>query len=117
MIVNRNILQEYPFTGKFERQIIDETKPPLEQRPEMVVILETPCDIQEAQKSDTGVIHASFNVYFPFNKEEGIKIQRGDYFSGMLYGMLVDGVVTGVFPTQMGGCQVYLTDNTSGNEG
>jgi hypothetical protein len=116
MILDRNILQEYPFTGKFYYIDIDESKPLEERVPEEFVLLETPCDIQESQKSESGSIHASFNIYFPFKKEDGINIKRGDLFVGYMYGMKVDGQVIGVFPTQMGGCEVYLMDNTSGNQ-
>lgn len=105
------ILEEYPFRGSFYEKRIDKTKPLKEQKEEEILLLDTECDIQEVGKSkNSGTINASFNVYFPFNKEDGINIKRGNTFRGTMYGMEVNGTVIGVFPTQMGGCVVYLTD-------
>lgn len=111
MTIDREMLEEYPFRGAFYEYRIDKTKPLKEQREEEILLLETECDIQEVGKSKSGgVINASFNVYFPFDKEKGINIKRGNTFKGTMYGMEVNGKVIGVFPTQMGGCVVYLTD-------
>lgn len=114
MYINRKKIQEYPFKGYFYHIGIDESKP-LDQREEETIIdLETECDIQESAKSDTsGAINASFNIYFPFDTSVGINIKRGYSFKGSMYGMEVNGTVIGVFPTQMGGCVVYLTDRTT----
>lgn len=114
MIIDRHIMQEYPFKGAFYIYGVDESKPAIEQVDEEILILETKCDIQEAQKSDSEILIASYNVYFPFDKKEGIKIDRGMYFKGDMYGLHIDGEVIGVFPTQLGGCGVYLTDRTVG---
>lgn len=116
MIIDRHETEEYPYDGEFYTTWIDESKPLDQQKEEDLILLKTKCDIQEAQKSDSGnSIKASFNVYFPFDKSVGIKITRGVLFRGNMYGMRVDGMVLGLFPTQLSGCAVYLTDNTSSN--
>lgn len=114
MILDRSIAQEYPFDGIFYRTGIDESKPLDEQVEEEIIILETKCDIQESTSNVTsGNISATFDIYFPFNKEEGIEIRRGDNFRGSMFGMPVNGKIDGVFPSQLGGCQVHLIDRTT----
>lgn len=111
MIVDRNILDEYPFDGAFYTYGVDDSKPLDEQVEEEILVLSTKCDIQESQKSDAyGNITASFNVYFPFNKDEGISLKRGMKFKGSIYGLDINGEVIGVFPTQMGGCVCSIKD-------
>lgn len=111
MIIDRNDFKEYPFRGKFIRTFIDKTKPREEWKPEDKIILETDCDIQEASKTDGGgFVNASFNVYFPFDKEVGIDLKRGDKFEGEAYGLKVNGEVIGVIPNQLSGCTCYIKD-------
>lgn len=115
MIIDREIFQEYPFEGKFYTTMIDKTKPRDEWKEEEVVILETKCDIQGAQKEDGGVISNSYNVYFPFDIKEGIKVRKGHKFDGSMYGMTISNAdVIDVVPNQLGGCAVYVKDNTNG---
>lgn len=114
MIIDRNIMQEYPFDGVFYTKGIDESKPLDEQEEEDIVILETKCDIQGAQTEDTGVISNAYNVYFPFDKNIGVSIKKGNLFKGSMYGVSIkDAVVVDVIPTQLGGCAVYVKDNTT----
>ena len=42
--------------------------------------------------------------------KEGIPtgLEPGIRFRGTMFGMAVDGMVIGVYPTQMHGCQVYI---------
>lgn len=111
MVADMELLVEYPFNGAFYTFGRDESKPLDQQKEEKILIMETVCDIQESQKSDSsGNITASFNIYFPFDKKEGIKIVRGMRFEGEMYGLKVNGEVIGVFPTQMGGCACYIKD-------
>lgn len=111
MYIDRSILAEYPFSGAFYKYGVDDSLPLDEQEETETLVLETQCDIQETQKSfSSGNITASFNVYFPFDKEKGIEIKRGMKFRGSLYGLEVNGTVVGVFPTQMGGCVCYISD-------
>lgn len=114
MILDRNIVQEYPFEGTFFRIGIDESKDLIEQEEEEIIILETECDIQESTSNVTsGNISATFDIYFPFDKEKGIMVRRGDNFRGTMFGMPVNGKIDGVFPSQLGGCQVHLIDRTT----
>lgn len=107
-------IEEYPHSGKFYEIVIDNSLP-LDQRvEEEVTIMETECDIQEAGSTVTGgITNASFSIYFPFDKTQDIKVHRGHLFRGDLYGMLVDGEVIGVFPTQLDGCVAYIKDKTA----
>ena len=112
MIVNMELINEYPFDGEFFEMVIDNSLPLLERKPVKKVLLTTKCDIQEAQKSESkGATNAKYNVYFPFNKDEGVSIRRGVSFKGSMYGIEVEGNVIGVFPTQLGGCSCYIGDS------
>ena len=111
MIIDRTLLEEFPFDGSFYEYKVDESKPLDERQEEEVLVLETKCDIQEVQKKDAdGSIVSSFNVYFPFDKETGINIKRGMIFKGSIYGLNVDGIIIGIFPTQLGKCVCFLRD-------
>lgn len=110
MFIDRNDISEYPFKGRFVTYTTDESKPLDEQTEVEVEVLSTVCDIQPAQKTDAGGIRASFEIYFPFDKEKGINIKRGMTFIGSMYGLAVNGVVIDVAPSQLGGCVAYLTD-------
>lgn len=111
MLVDRELLEEYPFEGEFYTYEKDDSSWGAE--PVEKVILSTECDIQESQKSDAyGNITASFNIYFPFDKDAGIEIKRGMLFRGSMYGLEVKGEVIGLFPTQMGVCACYIKDLT-----
>lgn len=111
MVVDNNPIEEYPFDGVFYDSFIDESKPLDEREEEEVIILETKCDIQEANaKVAGGLINATFNVYFPFDKSVGVPVRKGHSFRGNFYGVSVNGRVIGVFPTQIGGCECYITD-------
>lgn len=113
MIADKSLISEYPFSGIFSRISIDESSP-LEQREETeIVLLETECDIQEVSSTDGNAVNnVTFNVYFPFDTEDGVNIRRGDKFVGNMYGIEVKGEVDGIFPTQLGGCEVHLKDYT-----
>lgn len=76
MIIDRDIMQEYPFDGVFYTYGIDGSKPADQQVEEEIIVLETKCDIQGAQKEDSGVISNAYNVYFPFDKSVGIAIKK-----------------------------------------
>lgn len=111
MFIDRSLLEDYPFDGAFYKYGVDESLPLDQQEETEILVLETKCDIQESQKSEaSGNITASFNVYFPFDKEKGVAVQRGMKFRGAIYGLEVNGTVIGVFPTQMGGCVCYISD-------
>lgn len=102
-------IKEYPYRGEFYFIGIDEDKPPLEQVEERAVILSTECDIQEVSHTKGELITASYSVYFPLRGDlSGIK--RGVMFDGDMNGMKVNGKVSGIFPSQLGGVKVYIQD-------
>ena len=111
MFIDRNEIEEYPYDGTFyTMQKSDaDNGDPLAETTEEVVLLNTKCDIQEANKNMSGdAIISYYNVYFPFDKETGINISRGVKFRGSAYGMNVDGTVVAPIPSQLGGCSVYI---------
>lgn len=114
MYIDRNALEEYPFCGCFYRkEIADTTLPPSEWMEHEVVILTTKCDIQESSKSKSGsdgFISVRYEIYFAFDKEQGVKVRKGDFFRGQMYGVEVCGEVIGISPTQLGGCEVTIKD-------
>ena len=96
MYIDRNEIEEYPFCGEFYERDVDITLPPSEWADTDRCVLRTMCDIQESAKSKSmasGFASASYNIYFPFNKEKGIEIKRGMYFRGTMYNLLVEGEV------------------------
>lgn len=111
MFIDRNQISEYPFTGVFYTSYVDMSKPLDERVEEEIVVLETKCDIQESQKTLSGTLTNVYEVYFPFDKESGIKIKNGLLFKSEMYGLVINGKVGGTFPSQMGGCGVYVTDS------
>lgn len=111
MIADRTLIEEYPFNGEFFEVTVDTSLPPSQRVGKEQILLETKCDIQESQKTESnGATNVKFNVYFPFDKEEGINIRRGVSFRGSMYGVRVEGKVIGVFPTQLGACGCYVGD-------
>ena len=104
--------QDYPFDGVFYEVFIDKSKPLNEQKAERRILFETKCDIQESSHSwSNNFIWAKYAIYFPFDKEKDtIKVTLGDLFEGNIYGLIVNGKVVGVFPSQLGGVTVYVQD-------
>lgn len=102
-------IKEYPYRGEFYFIVIDEDKPLLEQREERVLILSTECDIQEVSHTEGELITASYSVYFPLRGDLS-GINRGVMFEGDMNGMKVNGKVTGIFSSQLGGLKVYIRD-------
>lgn len=116
MYIDRDILQEYPFSGEFYHTEIDNNNPNLEDRVEREIItLTTPCDITESSHTTrSNFIDSTYTIYVPFDKEnEKVVIKRGDLFRADMYGLMIDGQVVGVFPSQIGGITVYINDKTT----
>ena len=113
MYINRKQLNEFPFDAYFYRVGIDESLPLDQQKEERVLILETPCDIQEASHSyASSFISAQYSVYLPLDiNTEDVEIRNGDAFESEIYGMSINGKVVGVFPSQLGGITVYIQDS------
>lgn len=107
--IDRDELQDYPFTGEFYKSTIDKTKPLTQQVEEEVIIASVVCDIQEdsnARVSTTA--RAVYDVYVPFDSDtDEVPVQRGHMFRGSQYGLLVAGKVIGVFPSQLGTFENY----------
>lgn len=108
-----NKVESFPFDGQFYTYGVDDTKPPSEQIEEEIILLSVKCDIQESNNTDSnGFLENSFKVFFPFLREDGVNIQRGNKFKGNLFGIQIDGEVLSVYPTQMGICEVKVKDLT-----
>lgn len=112
MYIDRNRLEDYPYFGQFYRVGIDDSKPLDEQFEEEIIVFETECDITESSHSwSQNFIWAKYAVYFPFNKGiDDITVKMGDLFRADVHGLMVNGKVVGVFPTQLGGITVYVQD-------
>lgn len=112
MYRDNNILNDYPYYGTFYEVFIDKTKPLNQQKAERRILFETKCDIQESSHSwSNNFIWAKYAIYFPFDKEEDlIRVKLGDLFEGSISGLIVNGKVVGVFPSQLGGVTVYVQD-------
>ena len=107
--IDRDELQDYPFTGTFYKSVIDKTKPLTQQVEEEVVIADVVCDIQKhSGVIVSNVAKAVYDVYVPFDSEDDVvPVQRGHMFRGEQYGLLVSGKVSGVFPDQIGTFENY----------
>lgn len=112
MIIEHNILTDYPYFGQFYRIGVDDSLPLDEQVEERQIIFETECDITESSHSwSRNFIWAKYSVYFPFDKDKDtVKIQMGDLFEANMHGLIVNGKVVGVFISQLGGITVYVQD-------
>lgn len=105
--IDRDELQDYPFTGTFYRAVKDTSSllaPATEE-----VVAEVVCDIQEESNfRATQTSKAVYGVYVPFDGDEDVvPVQRGMMFRGYQYGLLVAGKVIGVFPSQLGTFENY----------
>jgi len=119
MYTDRNAIKEYAYQGVFYKKEsnLPEDGDLLSEGDEIeTVILETKCDIQETNKLfNSGVVTMGYTIYFPipFNRdseEEYIPngLEPGIRFRSNMCGMDVDGMVIGVYPTQMHGCVAYI---------
>lgn len=104
MYIDRDELQNFPFTGTFYRSEIDRSLPLTQQVEQEVVICTVPCDIQEeSNMRATATAKAVYGVYVPFDSEnETILVQRGHLFRSETYGLNIIGKVIGVFASQLG---------------
>lgn len=112
MYIEHDRLQNYPYFGQFYRIGIDDSLPLDEQIEERIIVFETECDITESSHSwSRNFIWAKYAVYFPFDKsEDEIDVRLGDLFESNIHGLVVNGKVVGVFPSQLGGVTVYVQD-------
>lgn len=118
MYTDRNALKEYPYQGTFYKS---ESKPSDDGNllndggVDDLEILCTECDIQETNKLfNSGVITMGYTIYFPMpvassgNEYIPSELKPGVRFKSTMYGMDVDGMVIGVYPTEMHGCVAYI---------
>lgn len=118
MYTDRKALEEYPYEGEFYRRedSIPDNGDLLEEndKPDMV-ILQTVCDIQKTDAQfSSSVISMGYAVYFPMpTTEDGTEtipegLKPGVRFRATIFDMAVDGMVIGIYPSQMHGCKVYI---------
>ena len=118
MYTDRSNLSEYPNKGYFyqsEDSLPEDGNLLSDNTTEETVILETVCDIQETNKLfNSGVVTMGYTLYFPMPKDDNGNeyipeaLKPGVRFRGGTFGMDVDGMVIGVYPTQMHGCVAYI---------
>jgi hypothetical protein len=110
MYTDRSSLKEYPFTAIFSRIAVDESLPLDQQTCKQIVVMTTPCDIAESSATLEGNLTKSrYAIYLPISPAtEKIPVRRGDRCEAEIYGVTVDGTVTGVFPSQLKGCTIYV---------
>lgn len=99
--IDRDELQDYPFTGTFYRAVKNTSSllnPVTEE-----IVAEVVCDIQEDANSLAGATaKARYEVYVPLDDGADVPVQPGHMFRGTMYGLLVAGKVIGVFTSQVG---------------
>lgn len=97
-------LEEYPFYATFYHIGVDESKPLDQQVEEKIISFETQCDVDD---KNTGLNNDVITIYFPFDKEaESIEVKIGDTMEVETYGLIQQGRVLGVRPSQLGGVKV-----------
>lgn len=118
MYIDRTTISEYPFTGRFYTMgdnmpsdgdmFADDVDMSKE---DMKLVLETACDVQATNKAfNSGSIVTYKSVYFPFDKSVEIPVRMGMRFKCDDCYMPVDGIVLGVYPSQLGGCEVQIKE-------
>lgn len=113
MIIDKDILQEYPFEGEVYRFGIDESKPLDEQVEEKILILATKCDITALGGSYTNdFITDKFQVSMPIDyKTQSVEIHKGDNFAGNINGLEVNGKIIAILPSQLDAVSFVVQDN------
>lgn len=134
MRFKRKAIAEYPFHGTFYTVITkkpedgdllgngglldgdllggeDTDGSPNTETSEETILLETECDIQQASKMFNGsTIMADYNVFFPLKKGSVSPVKIGDMFRcpEESYGIGINGRVTGMEISQLGGVKVNI---------
>lgn len=110
---DHNSLIEFPFKdGVFSRNTVNNSNVLIDRKETKEVILTVDYDIQIATKDlQKDFFEANYVIYFPIEKKsDGIKIKRGDLFSGDMYGLRVNGEVLVINPSELGAVAVYIKD-------
>lgn len=105
--------KEYPYQGTFytngEPQDSEDGDLFGETVTEEKIILETECDVAEAQGAfASGAITASYDVYYPLEDGKTINIDRGYMFRANVNGLNIVGMVVSVGHSELGGVHVYI---------
>lgn len=108
MTIDRTQIVEYPYSGKFYRTTVDKSGGLKQSSETKSLVLETECDIQEAHSAT--FVSTTYAIYFPLTSNAECLVRVGDTFEGSMNGLSVNGVVAGVYPSQLGGCLAYLKD-------
>lgn len=113
-------MEEYPYIdGVFYTYETDMSKPLDERVPEEVIVLETKFDAQESARLHNGMaLNADYAIFWPlennpeahgaWNKYMPINVKRGMRFRGIANGVLIDGEIELVLPSQLGGAKCYI---------
>lgn len=108
--LNRKIVP-YPYKGQFFRDGAEDTSLPLDERDmNDVLVYETICDIQEVSKANNPVLIATFSIFFPIDIKKEILVRRGMRFHGNMNGIDINGLVTNVIVSRLGGAVAYVKD-------
>lgn len=111
MILDRTLIDEYPFDGAFYDYAVDPSKPLDERTEEEILVLSTKCDIQQSSKNDSGGNLVSYsNIYVPFDVSKSIPLKRGMTFKGSAYGLTVNGIIVSIGASQLGGLEITIKD-------
>ena len=110
MYLRRKII-EYPYHGQFFRDTEGDMCLPLDEREQTdELVYETVCDIQEVSKANNPVLIATFSVFFPIDPGKDIAVRRGMRFHGVMNGIDVNGLITNVVVSRLGGAVAYVKD-------
>lgn len=113
-IIRRPKFAKYPYIdGIFYTYETDMNKPLDERKPEEVIVLKTRFDAQKVAKMHNGgALNADYTIYWPLEHNPDaqdtwdeympIPVKRGMRFKGVADGVLIDGVVEIVAPSQLG---------------
>lgn len=113
-------IEEYPYIdGEFYSYEVNLEKPLDERVSEEAVVFETRFDAQEAAKLHNGMaLNADYAIFWPleinpeshgmYDKYVDTPVKRGMRFRGIANGVLIDGEVELVVPSQLGGAKCYI---------
>lgn len=110
MYTDRDLLDTFPYEGTFFRTFVDESKPLDERKEERIDLLTIKCDIQGNRSGMGYFLNASFSIYIPWDVNDKLPFKRGDLFESNIFGMIVNGEIIGIYPSQLGGCSIYIKD-------
>lgn len=108
---------DYPYCGAFYRQKAEDLSKPLDQRDiDSELVWKTCCDIQEVSKAANPLLIATFSIFMPFDPNDEIPIERGMEFRGKMGNIEINGMVTNVVLSQVGGLVAYVKDYDSDSD-